>query len=210
MQAKRQPRRFFALRGFSPHTRPIGSFLLTLDAVRTSLELVKDSADVCPPLKSAAGAVVAVCNLADRVAASDTNAETLAWRAVTILDTIYNSVDATDPNAKVPPQLLHHLLQFEQLLTEICTAMKNITKKGRLHRAFHLRRNESQLAKFTARLDSTAQIFTIATMSSQTASLGRIEDAVEKVSSVSSALEQSNIHLRGQVRCLQLTVVFLA
>ncbi|KAJ7115362.1 hypothetical protein C8R44DRAFT_880666 [Mycena epipterygia] len=184
MQGQRRLRRLSALWGFPPHRRPkesTTSVYLTLDVVRTSLELVKDSADVCPPLKSAVGAVVA------RVAESDTNAETLAWRAVTILDTIYNSVDMTDPNAKIPPQLLHNILQFEQLVTEISTAMKSIAGKSPLHRVLHLRRNESKLAKFNARLDSAAQVFAIGTMTSQTVSLGRIEDAVEKVQSVVSS-----------------------
>jgi hypothetical protein len=48
-----------------------------------------------------------------RVSASDENAEALAWRAVTILDTIYNSVNPTDPG-HVPPQLLRNIEQFER------------------------------------------------------------------------------------------------
>ncbi|KAJ7661807.1 hypothetical protein B0H17DRAFT_1185126 [Mycena rosella] len=125
MQGQRRPRRLFALYGFFPHKRPKGATTrtaLTLDALRTTLELVNGSADVCPPLKSAVGAVVGVCNLADRVAVFDTNAEALVWRSITILDTIYNSVDGTNPGL-IPPHLLHNIVQFEQLLTEIAIAI---------------------------------------------------------------------------------------
>ncbi|KAJ7452578.1 hypothetical protein FB451DRAFT_1409264 [Mycena latifolia] len=206
MQAQRRPRRLLALQGFRPSKRrkSFPAATLTLDAVRTTLEVMESAADACPPLKSTVGAVVALCKI--RLAASNTDAGTLAWRAITILDTIYNSMDAKSPDA-IPLHLVHHIVQFEHLLTEIRTAMESIQSQGRLRRLLHLRRNESQLATFTERLNSAAQVFTIGAMSSQTVSLAHIEAVVEKVS---SGLEQSNAHLRGQVRFLQITVVFLA
>ncbi|KAJ7128789.1 hypothetical protein C8R43DRAFT_1027164, partial [Mycena crocata] len=210
MQIRRRPRRLFTLKlyGFSPHKRLKGSptVCLTLDALRTSLDLVKASADICPPLKSAAGVAVALCNLADRVAASDSNAEALAFRAGMIIDTIYDCVDATSPD--IPIHLLRRIAQFEQLLTEICIAMQGILKKGRLRRLLHLRLIESELAKFTARLDSAAESFTIGTITAQTVSIARIGDAVEKDTTSSSALQHSNIRLHNEVRFLQLTVIF--
>ncbi|KAJ6603464.1 hypothetical protein DFH09DRAFT_394036 [Mycena vulgaris] len=222
MQARRGPRRLFALYGFLRHKlRPASTTtLLTLDAVRTSLEVVKESSDVFPPLKSALGAVIALCALADRISASDANAEALAWRAVTILDTIYNSVNPTDPG-NVPPQLLHNIEQFERLLTTIYTAMDSIARIGRIRRVLNLRQTESELAKFAARLDSAAETFAIGTMTLQSVSLARIQDAVETVTVISSGLEQSNaqlcgqilvlqVQLRRQIRVLQLTAVFLA
>ncbi|KAF7338976.1 hypothetical protein MVEN_01973800 [Mycena venus] len=180
---------------------------LTLDAVRTSLELINYSADICPPLKSAVGAVIGLCNLADRVAACDANAETLVWRSIAILDMIYNLIDVNKP---IPSDLLQSIVHFEQLVVEIRTAMEDIMKKKRVPRVLHLRRNESQLAKFTARLDSAAEIFTIGSMTVQRMSLARIEDKVETVSTVASALEHSNVLLRDQVKFLQLAIVFLA
>jgi len=210
------PRRFFLL---PPRKRRKGSktTLLTLDAVRLSLELVNDSADACPALKSAVGAVVALCNLADRVAASSEDAKALAWRAVTILDIIYQSVDA---NNEIPSHLLHSIVQFEQLVIEIQTAMEATIKKKRVLRVLHLRRNEAQLAKFTAQLDSAAEAFTIGNITVQTMSLAciedkilalaRIEDKVESISAVASAVEHSNILLHDEIKYLRLTVVFLA
>ncbi|KAJ7196316.1 hypothetical protein B0H12DRAFT_1082042 [Mycena haematopus] len=164
--------------------------LLTWDAVRTSLELVNGSADACPPLKSVVGAVVALCNLAERIAACDENAEMLAWRSVAIIDTIYNSID---PNDAIPTHFLDGFLQFEQLVNEIRTAMEAITKKKRFLRVLHLRRSESELDKFTKRLDSAAEVFMIRSVTVQTMSVARIEDKVDNVAAVASTIQNSNV-----------------
>ncbi|KAJ7362809.1 hypothetical protein DFH08DRAFT_326926 [Mycena albidolilacea] len=183
--------RFRRLSRFLPRKRwkESTAVLLTWDAVRTSLEVVLSSADICPPLKSAVGGVIALCNIAERAAACDENAEILIWRAVAILDTMYQSIDT---NAPIPSHLLNGMVQFEQLILEIRLAMKVMLKRKRVLSVLHLRRSESQLAKFTARLDSVAEVFTIGSMTVQTMSLCRIEDKVESVSQVTSALERSN------------------
>ncbi|KAJ7863438.1 hypothetical protein B0H14DRAFT_468173 [Mycena olivaceomarginata] len=207
MSQRRQSWRFWTLSPVPRRKRrkEFTTTLLTWDAIRTSLELVEKSADVCPPLKSAVGAVGALCDLADRMAASDANAEALTWRAFTILETIHNSIDSN--KTVPPPHLLHSIVQFEQLLIEIRTAMEVLANENRVLRVLRLRRNESQLAKFTARLDLLAEMFTIGTMAIQTVSLAHIENTVQTVSAVASALEHSN---RNQVKFLQFTVVFLA
>jgi hypothetical protein len=46
-----------------------------------------------------------------RAAACDENAEILIWRAVAILDTMYQSIDA---NVPIPSHLLNGMVQFEQ------------------------------------------------------------------------------------------------
>ncbi|KAJ7273778.1 hypothetical protein C8J57DRAFT_1714847 [Mycena rebaudengoi] len=169
MSERRQSWRFLALSPVPRRKRRKESTitLLTWDTIRTSLELVQRSADVCPPLKSAVGAVCALCDLADasrsssRIAASDANAEALAWRAFIILETILNSIDSNKP---VPPHLRHSIEQFEQLLSEIRTAMEVLAKENRVLRVLRLRRNESQLTEFIARLDLTAQLFIVIIM----------------------------------------------
>ncbi|KAF7339078.1 hypothetical protein MVEN_01984200 [Mycena venus] len=181
--------------------------ILTLDAVRTTLELIERSADICTPLKSAVGAVVGICSLVDRVDASLTDTEALAWRAIAILDAIYNSVGSRTSDA-IPSDQLESIVQFEQLTNEIRYAMENIRIKGRINRLLRLRRNESQLATFAARLDSASQAFTIGALSSHTASLAHLEEMVEKVSTSSYSLEQSHNKLCAQIRYLQHTVVF--
>lgn len=47
------------------------------DAARLALNLVREAADVFPPLKSVSGGVLAVWDLADRLSASDENATAL-------------------------------------------------------------------------------------------------------------------------------------
>ncbi|KAJ7767694.1 hypothetical protein B0H16DRAFT_1716611 [Mycena metata] len=207
MSQRRQSWRFLALppgprrkRRKEPTTA-----LLTWDAIRTLLELIEQSADVCPPLKSAVGA---------RLATSDANADALGLRVFTILKTIHNSIDLEKP---VPQHLLHSIGQFKQLLIEIQTAMEVLAKENHFLHVLRLRRNESQLAKFTARLELLAEEFTIGTMAAQTVSLAHIKNTVQTVSTVASALEYSNSTLehsitllRSQVKWLQCTVVFLA
>jgi hypothetical protein len=46
-----------------------------------------------------------------RAVACDESAETLAWRAVSILDTMYQSIDTNKP---IPPHLLNSIVNFEQ------------------------------------------------------------------------------------------------
>ncbi|KAJ6505496.1 hypothetical protein C8R45DRAFT_1070165 [Mycena sanguinolenta] len=194
---------------------------LTWDAIRTALDLAKEAADVCPPLKSAVGGVVALCNLAERLSACDENVKMLVWRSVTILDTIYRATDP-DTDATIPVHYLEGILRFETSINEIRTAMEAITtrRKNRVLRVLHLRRNESQLAKFTARLDSAAEVFAIHSMTVQTMALARIETVQtmslarieDKVEVVASTVEHSNISLRNRMEILQLqvAVVFLA
>ncbi|KAJ7788639.1 hypothetical protein B0H13DRAFT_2174339, partial [Mycena leptocephala] len=188
MSERRRSWRFWALSPVPRRKRrkETTTTLLTWDAIRTSLEIVQQSADACPPLKSAVGAVIALCDLADRIATSDANAEALTWRAFTILETIHNAIDSNKP---VPPHLLRSIEQFEQLLIEIRTAMEVLANENRVLHVLRLRRNESKLAKFTARLDYMAELFTIGAMAVQTMSLTHIEDTVQ---TVSFAVEHSN------------------
>ncbi|KAJ7479722.1 hypothetical protein FB451DRAFT_1239684 [Mycena latifolia] len=193
---------------------------LSSDAVRTSLNLLKEAADVFPPLKSAAGGVLAVWDLADRVSASDENAQALAWRAVGILDAIYNAVGGgTSP---IPPSMLADIVKFEHLLRDISTAMEEQLKQGRLRRVLHLRKRESRLARFTSRLDAASEAFKIGASTRVELASTRIELAVEKIQEDVSAtaadvlstaalvvvLEQSNIRLRGEVQVLRTVVLF--
>ncbi|KAJ7283797.1 hypothetical protein C8J57DRAFT_1293611 [Mycena rebaudengoi] len=128
---------------------------LSFDAIRTSLNDLKDSTDVFPPLKSAVGAVLAVWDLSDRVSTSDKHAEGLAWRAVCILDAIYNvSGGGAGP---VSAAVLDAIRTFVGLLREISAAMEEELKPGWLH----LQKRESRLAQFVARLDVISEAFKI-------------------------------------------------
>ncbi|KAJ7207609.1 hypothetical protein GGX14DRAFT_455855 [Mycena pura] len=133
--------RSVATAGFSPQARgqydsEVSKTAIATDALRTSLELMRESADTCPPLKSAIGLVVALCSVADRVAASDESAQALAWRAATILDTMHRSLDPdTIDTTMLSPVVLHHILHFERVLTELHATMeRNLTPRPAVER----------------------------------------------------------------------------
>ncbi|KAJ6532927.1 hypothetical protein DFH09DRAFT_1181913 [Mycena vulgaris] len=156
------------------------SFLaLSSDAIRECITVLRDSADVFPPLKSAVGGVLAVWDLADRMSTSDENARALAWRAVGILDAIYNAVGGAD-SASIFPGMLQEIVKFEQLLHEISAAMKGQLKAGRFRRVLHLRRHESQLAGFTSRLDAAAEAFKIGSSTRVELAVNRVELLVNR------------------------------
>ncbi|KAJ7348002.1 hypothetical protein DFH08DRAFT_156036 [Mycena albidolilacea] len=152
-----------SLRSRGRHKPPVPSvakssapFLsLSFDAIRTSLNDLKDSTDIFPPLNSAAGAVLAVWDLADRLSTSDEHAEGLAWRAVCILDAIYNA--SGGGAGPVSAAVLDAIRTFVGLLREISAAMEEELKPGRLR----LQKRESGLAQFVARLDATSEAFKI-------------------------------------------------
>jgi hypothetical protein len=52
------------------------------------------------------------------VAASAADAEALAWRAIAILDEMYNSVGTRSPDT-IPPHLLHSIARFEQSVPQL-------------------------------------------------------------------------------------------
>ncbi|KAK7021226.1 hypothetical protein R3P38DRAFT_2965842 [Favolaschia claudopus] len=178
---------------------------LTWGAIRDSLEVLNAGADFCGPFKSATGAVIALCNIVDRVAACDSKTEQLAFRAVTLLDTIYNAIPEQET---IPSHLIPSIAQFELVVNEILVELKcGTASTNRMMRALRLRCTESKLAEFMERLDATAEAFTVKNMTLHTMSLVRIE---AKVETISTALEHSNTLLHDQIKYLQLTVVFLA
>ncbi|KAJ7019696.1 hypothetical protein C8F04DRAFT_1146978 [Mycena alexandri] len=152
-----------SLRPRGPHKAPVPSVAnspapfegLSSDAIRTSLNNLKNSPDVFPPFKSAVSAVLAVWDLADHVSEYDEHAEGLARRAFDILDIIFNvSGGGVGP---VSVAMLDAIRTFVGLLHEISAAMEEELELGRLH----LQTRESQLAQFGVRLDVIFEGFKI-------------------------------------------------
>ncbi|KAJ7689717.1 hypothetical protein B0H17DRAFT_1202169 [Mycena rosella] len=168
---------------------------LASDAIRESLSLLKDSTDAFPPLKSAVGGVLAVWDLAERISASDENAQGLARRAVGILDAIYNAVGGGA--GPVSPEILQEMQKFEELLREISTAMKGHLKAGRLRRVLHLRRQESRLAQFTARLDAAAEAFKIGSSARTELMSTRIDSTSTRIESTSTRIESTSTRIES-------------
>jgi len=188
--------------------------VLSSDAIRTSLTLLKESTDVFPPLKSAVSGVLAVWDLADRVSTSDEGARVLAWRAVGILDAIYNAV-GEGTSTTISPGLLQDVLKFEELLHEISTAMEAHLKPRWVRRMLRLRKLESQLVRFTSRLDAASEAFKIGSSSRVEVAVEkiqgsstRVEGTVERIQALAIGLEQFNSRLRGEVQVLRTIVLF--
>ncbi|KAJ6476065.1 hypothetical protein DFH09DRAFT_440274 [Mycena vulgaris] len=167
---------------------------------------------------------------------SDDNARVLAWRAVGILDAIYNAVGGAD-SAAISPDMLQEILKFEKLLREISAAMERQLKAARSFRCvLHLRRHESQLAGFASRLDAASEAFKIGSstrvelvanrvelvvnrgelaVNRVGSAVNRVELAVDKTQADASStaapailLEQNNTRLRGEVQLLRTVVLF--
>ncbi|KAJ7150106.1 hypothetical protein C8R43DRAFT_497495 [Mycena crocata] len=173
---------------------------LSSDAIQEALYVLRDSADVLPPLKSAVGGVLAIWNLVDRVHSSDEEARALAWKTVEILDAIYNAVD-NDPGA-IPHGLLQNILKFEKLLKEISDVMDACLKAGRLRRLVLLRKHESRLAQFNWQLDGVSEAFKIGALTRVELAVGRIPENLPSTTALAKVLEQSNVrgaHAPGTV-----------
>ncbi|KAJ7909051.1 hypothetical protein B0H13DRAFT_1878070 [Mycena leptocephala] len=187
---------------------------LSSDAIRTSLTLLKESTDVFPPLKSA------------RVSTSDEDARVLAWRAVGILDAIYNAV-GEGTSTTISPGMLQDVLKFEELLHEISTAMEAHLKPRWVRRMLQLRKHESQLVRFTSRLDAASEAFKVRfkkklicflqviSMPSDWMS-SRVEVAAEKIQGSSSRVEVvvekiqgSSTRVEGTVERIQVLAIGL-
>ncbi|KAJ7479673.1 hypothetical protein FB451DRAFT_1448858 [Mycena latifolia] len=190
---------------------------LSSDAIRTAVDFVKEVADVFPPLKSVAGGVVAVWDLADRISSSDDDAQALAQRAVGIMKAIENALRGrTSP---ISSSMQADIDKFEALLREISAAMeKQLKQRGGLCRMLHLRRREGRLARFTARLDAASEAFNIGSSTRiELASTGieltstRVELMMEKIQAdvsataadVSTSIELASTRVESMVEKIQ-------
>ncbi|KAJ7721287.1 hypothetical protein B0H16DRAFT_1738330 [Mycena metata] len=120
------------------------------DILSTSLVALKESADAFPPLKSAVGGVLAVCEIAHRAKHSKAAARDIALRAKEILEVIADAVP--DPSA-IPPPMLHDIERFKFLLNDIRSQMEGMMLTSVLSRLVRLNRNEDALQSIKARLD---------------------------------------------------------
>ncbi|KAJ6521654.1 hypothetical protein DFH09DRAFT_1372965 [Mycena vulgaris] len=213
----------------SPDNMAPSSLALSSDSIRTCLTVLRDSADVFPPLKSAVGGVLAVWDLADRVSTSDENARALAWRAFSILVAIDNAVGGVD-SGSISPGMSQEILKFAQLLGEISAAMEDQLKAARFfRRVLYLWKHESQLAGFTSQLDAASEAFKIGSstrvelvvnrgelaVNRVGSAVNRVELTVDEIQADTSAtaalavvLEKSIIRLHGEVQRLRTVVLF--
>ncbi|KAJ7640334.1 hypothetical protein DFH06DRAFT_253745 [Mycena polygramma] len=119
------------------------------DCLWTALHALKESSDAFPPLKSAAGGVVAIWEIAERAKHSKENAREIALRAKEILDVVADAVP--DPSV-MSSATIKAIKNFTILLDEIRRDMAEITREQTFARIVHLRRTERRLDAIKARL----------------------------------------------------------
>ncbi|KAJ7918533.1 hypothetical protein B0H13DRAFT_2657374 [Mycena leptocephala] len=120
------------------------------DVLWTSLRALNESSDAFPVLKSAVGAVVSICDIAQRAKHSKSDACDIALRTKEILDVVANAVP--DPLAISPP-MLQSIMRFTNLLDEIRPRLEAIALTSVILRVVHLNRNEHTLQGIKAQLD---------------------------------------------------------
>lgn len=130
------------------------------DVALTSLNAIYDSADAFPPLKSAAGGVLALLRTVERVKASRKKAKALSERAVQVFEALEKALPAN--RATIPPSMIANIKQFQDTVLDIHRALEPLTRQ-RLPFS-RLNRNEGALDALKQRLDDAYQSFTAATV----------------------------------------------
>ncbi|KAJ7438518.1 hypothetical protein B0H11DRAFT_2293800 [Mycena galericulata] len=139
-----------------PHPRTPCAFP---DALRTALFALKESAAAFPPLESAVGGVIALCNIAERSKHSKSEAHDIALRTKEILDVV---ADAVPDVTKIHPDMRTSIERFTVLLDDIRYRMEAVALTGRVSRLVHLNRNERMLRDIKSQLDEAYQDFSVA------------------------------------------------
>ncbi|KAJ7733436.1 hypothetical protein B0H14DRAFT_2996447 [Mycena olivaceomarginata] len=101
------------------------------DVIWTSILALKESADAFPPLKSAVGGVIALCDIAERTRHCKSDARDIALR----------------------------IRCFTILLDEVCCQMEAISMTRSVSRFLYLNRNEHVLKDIRSRLDEAYRDF---------------------------------------------------
>jgi len=126
------------------------------DILRTSLLALRESADACPPLKSAVGGAVALWDIAERSKHAKNDARDIAFRTNEIMESI---CDAVPDVSKISPPLLGKIADLALVLEDIRCDMETITSTGGIARFTRLNRNERVLQSIRARLDEKTHDF---------------------------------------------------
>ncbi|KAJ7439646.1 hypothetical protein FB451DRAFT_1377819 [Mycena latifolia] len=93
------------------------------DVLQTSLLALKQSADAFPPLKSAVGGVIAICDIAARAKHSKDDARDIAVRANDILNVV---ADAVPDITAISPPMKESIKRFTTLIDKIRRRLKSI------------------------------------------------------------------------------------
>ncbi|KAF7369294.1 hypothetical protein MVEN_00257200 [Mycena venus] len=157
------------------------------DILWTSLLALKESADAFPPLQSAVGGVIALCDIAERAKHSKADACAIAIRTKEIIDVV---ADAVPDGSVISPPMLRSIERFTVLLEEIGSSMEVIALTGGVSRIVHLNRNERALKAMKTRLEDTYWDFLAA--SALRLEVGQTQLAIQQEK---FGVQQDQIHL---------------
>ncbi|KAF8072100.1 hypothetical protein FPV67DRAFT_1447530 [Lyophyllum atratum] len=127
------------------------------DIAKTSLIALKESADGFPPLKGAAGAVLAVWNIAERVRTSKKEAKDIAVRCHETLEVLADAVVPEPFN--ICPRMQADIQKFTILLGDISQELEPLQRHTWMSSILRLNRNEAKLANVRQRLEEVHKIF---------------------------------------------------
>ncbi|KAJ7333295.1 hypothetical protein DFH08DRAFT_939916, partial [Mycena albidolilacea] len=159
------------------------------DILRTSLLALRESADACPPLKSAVGGVVALWDIAEvgtsrRAKHAKRDARDIAFRTNEIME---NIGDAVPDVSKISPPLLAKIVDLALLLEDIRRDMEIITSTGGIVRVARLNRNERVLQDIRVKLDEKTHDFATGSLLRQ--EIQQAQMAVEQTQFISQHKE---------------------
>ncbi|KAJ7467992.1 hypothetical protein FB451DRAFT_1481264 [Mycena latifolia] len=129
------------------------------DALWTCLLALKESSDAFPPLKSAVGGVIAICDIAERAKHSKDEARDIAVRANEILNVV---ADAVPDVTAISPLMRESskrfatsisLIRLYNLIDKIRRRLKSIALASGVSRVLHLNSNERTLQIIKTELD---------------------------------------------------------
>ncbi|KAJ7202022.1 hypothetical protein GGX14DRAFT_463563, partial [Mycena pura] len=122
----------------------------------TSLLALKESADAFPPLKAAVGAVIAICDIAERTRSSRFDARAIALRVIEIMEVI---ADAVPDGSDISPPMVDSISAFSCLLREIAYVLEDIFGASSMSRFVNLNCNERRLKDIKRQLDDAYRDF---------------------------------------------------
>ncbi|KAJ7258387.1 hypothetical protein B0H12DRAFT_1109790 [Mycena haematopus] len=141
------------------------------DILRTSLTALSTCSAAYPPLNGVVSALVAICEISERMALSKKDAHELARHSVDLLRIL---AQATEEPGGISESTLASIACFESTLTEIQSEMAQLVDRTLLWRLTHLNRTERALRNINRRIDEASRAFAIGSAARTEASLYQI------------------------------------
>jgi hypothetical protein len=127
-----------------------------LAAVEIILRAVRDSADVFPPLKSAAATVLILMEMSKKVNSNKEDCKDLAIRAAEIFHDIWRQ---TKDYGELPTEVQYSIDQIERIFHDIIDFMRDLETQNFVRRYARQDDNKGRIERFTKLLDEGILLF---------------------------------------------------